>query len=112
MRDLHVAQQEHFVCFDLNVRHRVIARRTVGIGSICGVEVHPREVFRQAIVNGAAAVILVHNHPSGDPTPSRQDVDLTARLREVGDLVGITVLDHVIVAAEGCWASMAERGWA
>jgi DNA repair protein RadC len=79
----------------------VIAKRIVGIGTICGVDVHPREVFRQAIVNGAAAVILAHNHPSGDPSPSRQDIELTKRLREVGELVGITVLDHVVVAEHG-----------
>jgi DNA repair protein RadC len=98
-RDIHEALQEHAIAFDLNVRHRIIARRVIGIGSICGVEVHPREVFRQAIANGAAAVLLVHNHPSADHAPSRQDIDLTRRLREVGDICGIPLLDHVVVAS-------------
>jgi DNA repair protein RadC len=104
------AAREHFVVFDLDVRHRIIARRVVHVGTLAGVEVHPREVFRDAVVNAAAAVILAHNHPSGDPSPSRQDLELTARLRQVGELLGITVLDHVIVAAEG-FVSLADRGW-
>jgi DNA repair protein RadC len=104
------ADREHFVVFDLDVRHRIIARRVVHIGTLSGVEVHPREVFRDAIVNASAAVILAHNHPSGDPTPSRQDLEITARLRQVGELLGITVLDHVIVADDG-FVSLADRGW-
>jgi DNA repair protein RadC len=98
------------VAFDLDVRHRIIARRVVHIGTLSGVEVHPREVFRDAVVNQAAALILAHNHPSGDPSPSRQDIELTARLRQVGELLGIAVLDHVIVAADG-FVSLADRGW-
>ncbi len=109
--DIRGADREHFVCFDLDVRHRVIARRVVAIGTLTGVEAHPREVFRPAIVNGAAAIVCCHNHPSMDVTPSRQDVELTARLREVGELVGIVVLDHVIVT-EGGFVSLADRGWA
>ena len=108
--ELRAEGREHFVSFALNVRHHVIAKRILAIGSLTGVEVHPREVFRQAIIDGAAALIFSHNHPSGDPTPSRQDVELTGRLREVGDVCGIAVLDHVIVAGEG-FVSMAERGW-
>jgi DNA repair protein RadC len=104
------ADREHFVVFDLDVRHRIIARRVVHIGTLSGVEVHPREVFRDAIVHGAAALILAHNHPSGDPTPSRQDLEITSRLRQVAELVGITILDHVVVAADG-FVSLAERGW-
>jgi DNA repair protein RadC len=79
-------------------------------GSLTGVEVHPRDVFRVLIKAGAAAVIFCHNHPSGDPSPSMQDIELTTRLREVGDMCGITVLDHVVVGASG-YASLAERGW-
>jgi DNA repair protein RadC len=79
-------------------------------GSLTGVEVHPRDVFRPLIRAAAAAVIFCHNHPSGDPTPSRQDVELTTRLREVGELVGISVLDHVVVGFEG-YTSLAERSW-
>lgn len=109
-RDLADLPVEHFVGFFLDVRHRVIERRTLAIGSLTGVEVHPRDVFRAAIVAGAAAVIFVHNHPSGDPTPSRQDVELTTRLREVGEIVGIPVVDHVVIGNEG-YVSLAERSW-
>jgi DNA repair protein RadC len=108
--DIRSADREHFVVFDLNVRHQLIERRIVAIGSLTGVEVHPREVFRGAIANGAAALVMAHNHPSGDPTPSRQDLELTTRLKEVGALCGISVLDHVVVAADG-YTSLAERGW-
>ena len=71
---------------------------------------HPRDVFRPLIRGGAAAVIFCHNHPSGDPAPSRQDLDLTMRLREVGELCGITVLDHVVVGADG-FTSVAQEYW-
>ena len=110
LRDIREADREHFVAFDLDVRHRIIERRTVAIGTLTGVEVHPREVFRPAIANGAAAIIVAHNHPSGDPTPSRQDVELTRRLREVGELCGIALLDHLIVGTGG-YTSLQERGW-
>ena len=108
--DVRDTSQEHFVVFSLNVRYGVIQRRVVHIGTLAGVEVHPREVFRPAIIDNAAAVILAHNHPSGDPTPSRQDIELTARLRHAGELLGVIVLDHVVVAAEG-WVSLSDRGW-
>jgi DNA repair protein RadC len=101
---------EEFWVLGLDVRHRLIFETCVARGTLTGVEVHPREVFRPLIRAAAAAAIFCHNHPSGDPTPSRQDFDLTARLKEVGTLCGITVLDHVVVAAEG-YLSLAERGW-
>jgi DNA repair protein RadC len=110
LRDIRDADREHFVTFDLDVRHRLIERRLVAIGTLTGVAVHPREVFRGAIVNGAAAIIIAHNHPRGDPTPSRQDLELTRRIKEVGELCGIQVLDHLVVGAQG-YVSLAERGW-
>jgi DNA repair protein RadC len=82
----------------------------VHIGTLSGVEVHPREVFKPAIVQSAAAIILAHNHPSGDPSPSRQDLEMTERLRQAGTLLGIAVLDHIVFAAEG-YVSIAERDW-
>jgi DNA repair protein RadC len=102
---------EEFWAIALDVRHRVIAELMVARGSLTGVDVHPRDVFRPLIALGAAAVICAHNHPSGDCTPSRQDLDLTTRLRATGELVGITLLDHVVVATEG-YASIADRNWA
>jgi DNA repair protein RadC len=101
---------EEFWAVSLDVRHRVEGEVCLARGSLTGVEVHPRDVFRPLIRAAAAAVIFCHNHPSGDPTPSRQDLDLTARLREVGSLCGIPVVDHVIVGWEG-YASLAERNW-
>ncbi len=101
---------EEFWILGLDVRHRLQLEACVARGSLTGVEVHPREVFRPLIRASVAAVIFCHNHPSGDPAPSRQDIELTRRLREVGDLCGIAVLDHVVVAAEG-FTSLAERGW-
>jgi len=71
--------------------------------------VHPREVFRPALREAAAAVVLVHNHPSGDPAPSQEDRHITTRLAEVGELLGIPVLDHVVIAERG-WASLRELG--
>jgi DNA repair protein RadC len=102
---------EEFWMLALDVRHRVLLESCVARGSLTGVEVHPRDVFRTLIRAAAASVIFCHNHPSGDPTPSRQDVELTTRLRQVGDLCGIAVLDHVVVASEG-FVSLASRGWA
>jgi DNA repair protein RadC len=85
----------------LNARHELEARETVSVGSLNASIVHPREVFLPAILHSAASVVLVHNHPSGDPEPSEEDLQITRRLVQVGDLVGIGVLDHVIVAERG-----------
>ena len=101
--------REHFVVLALDARHRPIGCHTVSVGSLSASIVHPREVFKFAILANAAAVILAHNHPSGDPTPSHDDVELTRRLRDAGELVGIAVLDHVVVA-DGTWLSFRERG--
>jgi len=107
---LSCAPVEEFWAVALDVRHRLQFELCAARGSLTGVEVHPRDVFRPLVRGGAAAVIFCHNHPSGVPSPSRQDVELTARLREAGDLMGVTVLDHIVVAADG-YTSLAERGW-
>jgi DNA repair protein RadC len=99
--DLARARREHFVVLLLNARHEIQCRETVSIGSLNASIVHPREVFRPAILHAAASVVLVHNHPSGDPEPSEEDLSITRRLVQVGELVGIDVLDHVIVAERG-----------
>jgi DNA repair protein RadC len=101
---------EEFWALGLDVRHRMQTEHCLARGSLTGVEIHPRDVFRPLIRQAAAAVIFVHNHPSGDPAPSRADIELTGRLREVGDLCGIPVLDHVVVGWEG-YVSLAERNW-
>lgn len=101
VRDLARARREHFVVLLLNARHELQCRETVSIGSLNASIVHPREVFLPAILQSAASVVLVHNHPSGDPEPSEEDLSITRRLVQVGELVGIGVLDHVIVASRG-----------
>jgi len=94
----------------VNGRSRVMACRIVSVGSLMSSVIHPREVFRPAIEVAAAAVILVHNHPSGDPTPSVEDHQVTARLAEAGTVIGIRLLDHVVVAAGG-FRSFKDEGW-
>lgn len=98
LRDL---AQERFFVVMLDGRHRVIGEQTVSQGTLTASLVHPREVFRPALRAAAAAVVLVHNHPSGDPDPSGEDRQVTARLGRAGELLGVRVVDHVIVAAAG-----------
>ncbi len=93
-------RRESFFVVLLDVRHRVLALQVVSTGSLDAAEVHPREVFSPAIRDGAAAVVVAHNHPSGDPSPSAEDRVVTGRLREVGQLVGIDLIDHLVVGAE------------
>lgn len=101
VRDLPRARREHFVVLLLNARHELQRRETISIGSLNASIVHPREVFHPAIVHSAASLVLVHNHPSGDPEPSEEDLAITRRLVHVGEITGIGVLDHVIVASRG-----------
>ena len=101
--------EEHFYCLLLSTKNHVNAIHEVSIGTLNAAVVHPREVFKAAILSNAAAVILVHNHPSGDPAPSKEDIELTRRLIDAGKLLDIPVLDHVII---GDWKyySMKESG--
>ena len=100
-RKLRHEKREHFLVLLLNARHEVIGRETVSIGSLNASIVHPREVFKPAILASAASLVLVHNHPSGDPEPSEEDASISKRLVQVGELIGIGVLDHVIIASRG-----------
>lgn len=102
--------QEHFVCLFLNTKNHVIGKQTIFVGSLDASIVHPREVFKEAIKRSSASVICLHNHPSGDPTPSREDIAITKTLREVGELVGITLLDHVIIG-DNKYVSLKEQGY-
>lgn len=108
LRDL---DREHFYVVLLNTKHYVLGVDLISVGTLNGSLAHPREVFRAAIRRGAAALILVHNHPSGDPTPSPEDVQVTRRLVEAGRLMGIDVLDHVIIG-DNCYQSLRELGMA
>jgi DNA repair protein RadC len=90
-------KKEHFWVICLDTRNRLINCKPVSIGSLDTSIVHPREVFKEAVSSSSASVIFVHNHPSGDPEPSKEDVELTKRLAKAGEIVGIDVLDHIIV---------------
>lgn len=100
--------REHFWCLLLNGKNTVIGLNLVSIGSLTAALVHPREFLKALIIGNAAAAIVVHNHPSGDPAPSAEDLALTKRLREVSDLVGIKLLDHVILGHDGSHSSLAD----
>jgi DNA repair protein RadC len=102
--------REQFVVVLLDGKNKVLGFNVVSTGSLTAALVHPREVFKPAIAGSAAALILVHNHPSGDAAPSAEDEAITARLRQVGELVGIRVLDHVVIGDDGHFVSMAETG--
>lgn len=96
--DIRTKQQEYFVCLSLDGGQRLIAQRTVTIGTLDSVIAHPREVFADAIVDRAASIIIAHNHPSGDPTPTQKDITLTQHLAAASQLLGITLRDHIIVS--------------
>jgi DNA repair protein RadC len=102
--------KETFMALILNTKNRLIRAKVISIGTLNASLVHPREVFREAIAEGGAAVLVGHNHPSGDPTPSREDREVTARLVEAGKLLGIEVLDHIVIGSESRWVSFQERG--
>ncbi|HET7265764.1 MAG TPA: DNA repair protein RadC [bacterium] len=109
MGRLRFAEAERFLVLLLNTRHEVLDTVEVTRGGLASSPVHPREVFKPAVREGAAAVILVHNHPSGDPAPSRADLAVTARLCRAATVMGIPVLDHMIIG-DGRWVSLRERG--
>ncbi len=102
-------EREHFYVVLLDSKHRKIRDHCVSVGSLDSTIVHPREVFRPALTGAAAAVVVVHNHPSGDPEPSAEDLAVTRRLKATAELLGIDLLDHVIVARQGC-VSLRDRG--
>ena len=109
---LHLAGQERevFMVLYLNNQHRLLESETLFAGSINHVQVHPREVVKSALRFNAAAVVLAHNHPSGDPEPSKADRQMTNKLKEVLALVDVNTLDHLVIGSDGI-VSFAERGW-
>jgi len=100
--------KEHFFLISLNTKSKVKFVELISLGTVSATPVHPREVFRRSIIRGATSIIICHNHPSGDPEPSEEDLGLTRRLIEVGKIVGIEVLDHVIIGSKSL--SMKEKG--
>ncbi|MFQ6105661.1 MAG: RadC family protein, partial [Candidatus Hydrothermarchaeaceae archaeon] len=102
-------KKEHFLALHLNTKNALLKEETVSVGSLTANIIHPRELFKTAVLESAASVILAHNHPSGDPSPSKDDIALTKRLAKAGELLGILLLDHVIIG-DGKFISMKERG--
>jgi DNA repair protein RadC len=109
MPELHGLKKERFLCSLLDTKNRIFKSMVVSEGTITSSLVHPREVFRYAIKEAAVSVLFVHNHPSGDPNPSSDDIEITRRLVETGKIIGIGVLDHVIIG-DGRYCSLRERG--
>lgn len=97
LADMKPLAQEAFVIVSLNTKNHVIKRHLISLGTVNSSLVHPRECFRPAILDGAAAIILAHNHPSGNPTPSSEDIKITRQLISAGEIMGIKVLDHVVI---------------
>lgn len=110
MEEMRFLSQEHFVCLYLNTKNQVLHKQTVFIGSLNASIVHPREVFKEALKRSAASIICIHNHPSGDPSPSREDIEVTKRLTECGKMLGIELLDHLIIG-EQKYVSLKEKGY-
>lgn len=100
--------KENFITLHLDGKNRIIAMDTVSIGSLNQSIVHPREVFKTALLSSAAAIILVHQHPTGDSSPSSEDIAITRRLKEAGEIMGVKVLDHIIIG--DTYLSFVERG--
>jgi len=106
MKDL---SQEHLVCLYLNTKNEIILRKTLFVGSLNQSIAHPREIFREAVRCSAARIICSHNHPSGDPAPSQNDLEFTNRLRKCGEMMGIEVLDHLVIGNDN-YVSIREEG--
>ncbi|AYC29748.1 RadC family protein [Paenisporosarcina cavernae] len=110
MTEMSSLHQEHFLALFLNVKNQVIHKQTIFIGSLNASIVHPRELFREAVKRSAASIICAHNHPSGNPTPSPEDIEVTKRLKEAGMIIGIELLDHVIIG-DHQFVSLKEKGY-
>lgn len=108
INDMRFLEKEHFKTILLNTKNKVISVEDISVGSLNTSIVHPREVFKPAIKRSSASIILAHNHPSGDPTPSREDLEVTRRLKDAGKIIGIEVLDHIIFG-DNCYVSLKEK---
>ena len=107
--EMHEMAEENFIILCLNTKNKIAGVHTISIGSLNASIVHPREVFKVALLNNANGIICLHNHPSGDPEPSREDIEITHRLVNAGNILGINVLDHVIIG-EQRYVSLKEQG--
>jgi len=109
MREMAALDREHFRAVLLNTKNRILGVRTISIGSLNASIVHAREVFKAAVAESAQAIVLVHNHPSGLPDPSSEDIIVTERLAEAGRILGIEILDHIVLGSQG-FVSLKEMG--
>jgi DNA repair protein RadC len=107
--DMENQPNEVFAILCLNTKNKIVGVHTISIGSLNASIVHPREVFKAALLNNAASIILAHNHPSGHPEPSQEDIETTKRLVKAGEIIGIKVLDHIIIG-DRRYISLGERG--
>ena len=101
--------KEYFIAIHLDTKNRIICIDTISIGSLFSSIVHPREVFKSVLLSSAASIAIVHNHPSGTPEPSTDDINITKKLRKAGNFLGIPVIDHVIIG-NGSYISLLEKG--
>jgi DNA repair protein RadC len=106
--DLRLEAKEHFIALHLNGKNKIVCFDRVSIGSLNQSIIQNRELFKTACISSAAAILVLHNHPTGDPTPSREDLDVTRRIKEAGDLLGIKLLDHIIIGES--YVSFVEQG--
>lgn len=109
MEEMRTLDQEHFIALFLNTKNQIIHSQTIFIGTLNSSVVHPREIFREAVRRSSASIIVAHNHPSGDPTPSPEDINVTKRLVKAGKIMGIEVLDHLVIG-DGKFISLKEKG--
>lgn len=110
MEELRYEKKEHFKTLMMDVKGSVIGVENISTGGLSSTEVHPREVFSPAVKKNASTIVLVHNHPSGDPTPSNMDIAVTKRIQEAGKLMGIKVLDHIVIG-DGIYVSLLGEGY-
>ena len=110
MEDMRSLKQEHLVVMFLNTKNQIIHRQTIFVGSLNASIVHPREIYREAVRRSAASIICAHNHPSGDPSPSQEDIHVTRRLVEAGKIMGIEMLDHLVIG-DNKFISLKEKGY-
>lgn len=109
MEEMRYYDREHFSGLYLDRKGGLLVKEEISVGSLSSTVVHPREVFKTAVKISAASIIVVHNHPSGDPTPSKEDIEITRRLAEAGKIMGIDVIDHLIIGQEN-YCSLKEKG--
>lgn len=110
MTDIFFMEQEIFMVITLNSKNNVLSKKEIFKGSLNSSLVHPREVFKEALKNSAASIIICHNHPSGDPCPSKEDINVTKRIKECGNIMGIELLDHIIIG-DNNYISLKEKGY-